>query len=219
MALLRALARLLSTPVLVALSLCQFAGAQTYTVLRTVNVSNGFDPGPLFRDSKGDIYGVTYSGGTHFRGTVFEVFPDGTGILLHQFATGFGDGQNAVGVLVDPQGNVLGTTFFGGSRGYGTVFEIDASGSETILHDFGPGGLNSPGELVRDPSGNLFGNLYHGHTGDGGGVFRKRSILYGVSRNRVAKNWKSWSRSRFRIETTRRDLDSKIENVLLDSSA
>jgi uncharacterized repeat protein (TIGR03803 family) len=54
------------------------------------------------------------------------------------------------------------TWLFGGSSGYGTVFKVDTSHNETVLHNF-KGFMNSDGAypilagLIRDKAGNLYG--------------------------------------------------------------
>lgn len=85
--------------------------------------------------------------------------------LLRQFP-GKGDGRYPYGnMLRDGAGNLYGTTGGGGSFAYGTVFEIDAQGKETILHSFwGGDGLQPWDGLVRDAAGNLYGTTYDGGT-------------------------------------------------------
>jgi uncharacterized repeat protein (TIGR03803 family) len=69
------------------------------------------------------------------------------------------------GLVMDKQGNLYGTTLYGGSHNYGTVFQITMSGTETVLHHFGlkPDGGYPQSPLILDKQGNLFGT-----TGDGG---------------------------------------------------
>ena len=58
--------------------------------------------------------------------------------VLHTF-TGSRDGKNPMAGLVrDANGNLYGTTFGGGGAypGYGTVFQVDTSGKETVLYSF-----------------------------------------------------------------------------------
>ena len=128
---------------------------------------DGEDPyAGLVADSAGNGYGTTKYGGTAGGyGTVFKLGRTGNFSLLHSFA-GTPDGENPVaGLVVDPAGNIYGTTYYGGSNGYGTVFEIDSTGKFTVLHNFdaSPDGANPLGGLVRDAAGNLYGT-----TSDGG---------------------------------------------------
>ncbi len=65
---------------------------------------------------------------------------------------------------MDHAGNLYGTTNGGGP---GTVFKVDASGNETVLHRFtgSSDGANPQGHLVFDANGNLYGTTYRGGTG------------------------------------------------------
>jgi uncharacterized repeat protein (TIGR03803 family) len=89
--------------------------------------------------------------------------------VVYKFSGG-GDGLEPVGrVIVDPAGNLYGATQFGGSFNYGTVFEVDATGQETVLHSFvGSDGLYPAGGVIRDAGGNLYGTTSYGGTAEGG---------------------------------------------------
>jgi uncharacterized repeat protein (TIGR03803 family) len=128
----------------------------------------------LVRDTRGNLYGTTYQGGTYNEGTVFEVTASGTETILHSFNNNGTDGYGPVARLaIDSQGNLYGTTEFGGTYTYGTVFELTPSGTETILHSFGSGsdGRNPVAGLVRDTNGNLYGTTEKGGAYGGGTVF------------------------------------------------
>jgi uncharacterized repeat protein (TIGR03803 family) len=77
------------------------------------------------------------------------------------------DGQQPVaGLIQGTDGNLYGTTPFGGS-GYGTVFKITASGKLTTLHSFK--GFPTDGAyplagLTQDAAGNLYGTTSQGGT-------------------------------------------------------
>lgn len=84
--------------------------------------------------------------------------------------------QPQASLIRDAQGNLYGTTSNGGTYGFGTVFKLDPSGNETVLHSFA-GNLDDGGtpvaNLIMDASGNLYGTTYQGATPSGGGtVFR-----------------------------------------------
>ncbi len=91
--------------------------------------TNRFDFGPvgnLVVDHSGNLYGATYSLGTHSQGNIFELSPSGSGWTytdLYNF-TGGNDGGGPIGDLnIDASGNVYGTTQNGGS-GKGVVWEL-----------------------------------------------------------------------------------------------
>jgi len=92
---------------------------------------------------------------------------------------------------LDGPGNPYGSTEFGGTSNFGTVFKVDSSGQETVLHSFaGPpnDGEHPFGGLFRSSSGSLYGTTSEGGRGTcfGAGcgtVFKvspqgKESVLY-----------------------------------------
>lgn len=82
--------------------------------------------GNLALDSAGNIYGATQNGGNG-AGVVFELDTNGVETVLYNFCNvgNCSDGEGPLsGVTRDSQGNLYGTTFYGGSVGYGVVFEL-----------------------------------------------------------------------------------------------
>ena len=82
------------------------------------------------------------------------------------------------GLLQDASGNLYGTTFAGGTNGYGTVFKVTPAGVETVLYSFSGGtdGQYPQAGLIQDASGNLYGTTYgidlYGGTNSNGTVFK-----------------------------------------------
>src|ERR1700719_2219108 len=112
------------------------------TVLHSfVGGSDGSYPwGSVTGDSSGNLYGTTLEGGSFGAGTVFRLDPSGQETILYSFS-GAPDGANPYGGLIrDRLGNLYGTTSYGGSTACrnagscGTVFEIDAAGTESVLY-------------------------------------------------------------------------------------
>lgn len=125
-------------------------------------------------DGQGNIFGTTDNGGTAGYGAVFKVDSSGNETVLYSF-TGLADGSNPVGGLVlDAQGNLYGTTYGGGAYRYGTVFELSATGNETVLHSFGSekDGRYPYAGLTLDTQGNLYGTTTHGGAHAKGTVFK-----------------------------------------------
>jgi len=138
--------------------------------------TDGTDPGGLILDSAGNLYGATFLGGLFGWGTVFQIDTSGKEIVLYNFA-GSPDGAEPDGGLVrDTQGNLYGITSSGGASQWGTVFKIDTSGKETILHSFtfATDGGKPYGNLIRDEKGNLYGT-----NSEGGPNFGKRCNALG----------------------------------------
>jgi uncharacterized repeat protein (TIGR03803 family) len=147
----------------------------TYKVL--YNFTGGADGGyPLYGylllDKANDLYGTTEIGGSSGAGTVFKLTPDGKETVLYSFTGGADGGYPLAGVILDPKGNLYGTTEAGGSSGYGTVFMVAANGTETVLHSFAEtDGAYPVADLFRDKKGNLYGTTQGGGTSGYGTVF------------------------------------------------
>ena len=114
----------------------------------------------LVMDKTGNLYGTTEKGGAFGSGTVFEIDTGDVETVLHSFAGGPADGADPKARLIlDGGGNLYGTTFAGGSWGYGTVFQVDATNTETVLYNFTGGfdGGNPFAGLAQDTNGVLYG--------------------------------------------------------------
>ncbi|MGA9474547.1 MAG: choice-of-anchor tandem repeat GloVer-containing protein [Terriglobales bacterium] len=172
----------------------QLAHPQTETVLYSFPIQDEQSPYPyagVILDSKGNIYGTTWIGGTSGKGTVYKVSPNGVETVLYNFSGG-GDGANPIGALVrDSIGNFYGTTNAGGANNYGTVFKLTKAGVETVLHSFAFDGVDGWGPwatLLRDKNGNLYGTTQAGGTFGEGTIFEltpggTESLLYSFGAN------------------------------------
>ena len=145
--------------------------------------SDGASPAAgLILDKQGNLYGTTFNGGTGMGcaegcGSVFRFAPDGTETVLHSFVGG-SDGIYPDAVLMaDKAGNLYGTTYEGGTQGYGIVFRLATDGTETVLYTFCSvarcvDGASPVAGLIADAKGNLYGTTYGGGTIGDGNVFR-----------------------------------------------
>jgi uncharacterized repeat protein (TIGR03803 family) len=150
------------------------------TVLyRFMGGSDGEGPSysDLIFDSAGNMYGTTrFGGGMADAGTVFQLM-NGTWTenVIHTFGQATDGANPNSGVIFDNVGNLYGTTYFGGTSGVGTVYQLTPSGpgwTENVLYNFQ--GLDD-GEvpacgLTFDPMGNLFGATAAAGA-NGGGTF------------------------------------------------
>src|SRR5690242_1817199 len=81
--------------------------------------------------------------GINLGGTAFKLDPSGTFTILHNLWQRHRWKYLYSGLVRGQAGNLYGTTWGGGAYGKGTVFKLDASGHETILHNFhGEDGAN-----------------------------------------------------------------------------
>lgn len=130
----------------------------TETVL--YNFSGGADGAYPFasvvRDSSGNLFGTTMGGGAGQCGTVFKLNPAGKETVLHSFDCMSQGAKPVSSLIMDPDGNLYGTTEVSGqSNPSGVVFKLDTSGNETVLHTFtgkADGELQSPISFGTQPA-------------------------------------------------------------------
>lgn len=137
---------------------------------------DGLEPtGNLVFDTAGNLYGITYGGGTGTKcasvpgcGTVFELSPNGNGswteTVLYSFTDG-GDGALPVGLTIDASGNLFGDTITGGTE-FGTVFELlpprqyGGAWKEKTIYSFQAFEITPNSSPIFDSKGNLYGSWY-----------------------------------------------------------
>ena len=155
--------------------LFELATAGFQTLYGFPEAAGGFAPNSgLIRDSNGNLYGTTPQGGAVGAGVVFKMTAAGQETVKYSFKGGADGSQPNAGVIADSAGNLYGTTFNGGTSGYGAVYKVTASGSESVLYSFSGGsdGSNPYGGVVRDPAGNLYGTTWYGGAGNAGVIFK-----------------------------------------------
>lgn len=125
----------------------------------------------LVQASNGYLYGTTTFGGANGEGTVFKITPSGTLTTLYSFCAQFAcdDGQNPLAALIQAaDGDLYGTTEFGGANAKGTLFKITPNGQLTKLYTFCASGYPcADGEwpataLVQTASGDFYGTTNSG---------------------------------------------------------
>ena len=139
--------------------------------------------GRLIFDKAGNLYGTTFGGGggscAGGCGVVYELTPSNghwTESVLYSFSGG-NDGTNPwAGVIFDQAGDLYGTTFGGGTYGYGTVYELMPSVSGWTLKTLYSFQNQQDGEqpyagVIFDQSGNLYGATTKGGANGGGTAF------------------------------------------------
>jgi uncharacterized repeat protein (TIGR03803 family) len=114
-------------------------GRWTESVLQNfclASCSEGSSPqAALIFDSRGNLFGTTYAGGSTDHGVVFELSPSGGGLwtetVIHAF-TGMPDGAfPASSLIFDSHGNLYGTAGQG-AYGVGAVFELSSQAVQFV---------------------------------------------------------------------------------------
>jgi uncharacterized repeat protein (TIGR03803 family) len=157
-------------------------GSWTYRKLRNFGSPNdgSYPSGTLLLDAGGNLYGTTQHGGTQGAGIVFRLTPNGDGSWtygkLHNFYSAVDGNLPKGGLVLDPTGNLYGTTMYGGTQNSGTVFKLAPNGGSAwtcrTLHNFwgGADGLYPTDRLLWDADGNLYGTTSGGFSSDNGGT-------------------------------------------------
>lgn len=136
--------------------------------------------------------------------------------VLYNF-TGMPDGQYPTSRLTFNGANLFGTTFNGGTYGYGSVFELTPNGSggwsESILYSFCPAspsctdGANPQLSYVTfDSQGNLYGTATNGGASGDGVVFK------------LAPSGQTWTESVIHSFTGQPDAANPINGLIFDKS-
>jgi uncharacterized repeat protein (TIGR03803 family) len=146
-------------------------------------------------DSEGNLYGSAGFGGAHNVGDVYKLTASGQETVLHSFCSlakcTDGSAPNG-GPIMDSEGNLYGTTLYGGASssgsgvtsGAGVLYKLAPSGSETVLYNFcslancADGALPS-GRLLMDSEGNLYGTTIEG--GPNGGISAGDGVVFKVA--------------------------------------
>lgn len=189
-------------------------GRWTETVLYSFcsqsNCADGANPpAGVILDSAGNLYGTTTDGGDQSCkiagytgcGVVFELSSTQSGWtenVLHTFSGG-NDGSLPLGGLIfDAAGNLYGTTYYSGSGGGGTAFEMSPSvggWTESILYSFNADSGSADGcfpvaGLALDAAGDLYGT-----TPAGGSYQPNCSNGYGTVFELMPDGFGGWTES------------------------
>ena len=177
---------------LTAASICTLLGTfasatveeRTLHTFGAKSATDGQIPVALIQARDGNLYGTTGGGGAYGHGTVFKITPAGGETILYSFGSGPDDGSAPHALIQGRDGNLYGTTEFGGGFsdcypffGCGTIFRMTLQGVETTLYAFGsqtdiPFDGGEPVSLIEGKNGSLYGTtLYGGNLAQGGTLF------------------------------------------------
>ena len=131
----------------------------------------------LVLDAAGNLYG-TASASYHGDGAVFELSSSAKGVwkatILHKFTTVKGGAGPDGGLVFDSQGNLYGSTEYGGQGcgvgvGCGLIFKLTpgkTKWTETTVFTFNDkDGALPEASLTFDSSGDLYGTTFYGGSG------------------------------------------------------
>jgi uncharacterized repeat protein (TIGR03803 family) len=157
---------------------------------------NGSNPhGSLIQATDGNLYGMTYDGGTNAKGVLFRFDPiSSTFTKLLDFA-GTINGSNPHGSLIQAtDGKLYGMTYGGGTGGGGVLFQFDPSTFVFVKKVDFAGSTNGSfpyGSLVQAADGKLYGMTEQGGVNNLGVLFqfdpvtsiyvKKRDFAVGVN--------------------------------------
>jgi uncharacterized repeat protein (TIGR03803 family) len=147
----------------------------TFTTLYSFYGSSdgGFPYAGVIQAADGNFYGTTGDDGQLGNGTVFKITTNGILTTLHSFAGGSDGSFPSAGLIQASDGNLYGTTAYGGTYNDGTVFQITTNGALTTLISFnGTNGANPQVPLVEGTDDNLYGTTQNGGPMDNGVIFR-----------------------------------------------
>ncbi|HEV2210229.1 MAG TPA: choice-of-anchor tandem repeat GloVer-containing protein [Verrucomicrobiae bacterium] len=148
----------------------------------TLTIGGGFNPIYSFTGADGDganpyaalvevdgtLYGTTAYGGSSSNGTVFKLEANGAGYkVLYSFRGEDSDGGHPWAALTGGrEGALYGTTSYGGTSNYGTIFKLHTDGSGyAVLHSFGithGDGAYPVAGLTLGSDGALYGTTFSG---------------------------------------------------------
>jgi uncharacterized repeat protein (TIGR03803 family) len=126
--------------------------------------ARGYTPyGGVVQGPNGNFYGTTFQGGAYSNGIVYQLTTNGGFTVIYSFK-GSSDGANSyAGLIQGTDGNFYGTTFYGGSNGFGTIFKVTPGGAFSSIFSFGgTNGAYPQASLLQAADGNFYGTTQNG---------------------------------------------------------
>jgi len=129
------------------------------------NCADGYNQfSPPIQGNDGNLYGATYAGGSHSAGLLYKLTLAGEYRIIYDFCSlsNCADGGGPNTIVQDANGNFFGTTQGGGSKEYGTVFELTSTNQFIVLANFDYVHGTPLGKLTLASDGNFYGNTQGG---------------------------------------------------------
>lgn len=152
-------------------------GSWTENILYDFNNTNWYSPSGVIFDEAGNLYGTAGNYGNNRHSAIaFELTPEHgvwTENTLYTFTGGADGGTPSGNLVLDPAGNLYGTTVYGGntsacnSQGCGTVFELSPGSNgwtEEVIYSFTGqnDGAYPEGGLLRVSADTIYITAYSG---------------------------------------------------------
>lgn len=132
-----------------------------YTILHSFDGPSGSYPtGGLVEGSDGNFYGTTTAGGSTNAGVVYRINTSGGYRVMFDWdnvhtLNGY---QSYSGMIAGADGNLYGTTVWGGQYGYGVLFSMTTDGDYSVLYDFNtPTGQGAYATPMQHTNGKIYG--------------------------------------------------------------
>lgn len=180
--------------------------------------ADGSGPGSrIALDKRGNVYGMTPTGGADGLGTIYQLRPKPNGNfglrVIHTFTGGADGSSGSAGKLVLRGGHIYGAATSGGTNGSGAVFELTPTSvgewDLKTLYSFQgvPDGVFPYGALLFDSAGNIFGTTYYGGTAGLGAIYKLTPTVAGEWTETVLYSFQSGT-----------DGNSSISNLVSDAA-
>jgi uncharacterized repeat protein (TIGR03803 family) len=159
----------------------QGAYSELYSFCSLANCADGERPVfPPLQGIDGNFYGTVGTGGATGAGVVYKLTASGTYTVLYNFCS-YGNGpcpggSGPTNIVQDANGNLFGTTEFGGTSergedaGEGIVFEITPTNQYIVLQNFDFRHGSALGGLMIANDGNLYAATIGDEFGTNGGT-------------------------------------------------
>jgi uncharacterized repeat protein (TIGR03803 family) len=125
------------------------------------------------------LYGTSYFGGTYGSGTVYSVTTSGVEKVIYSFAGGSKGSLFPNGGVINVNGALYGTMYYGGTQNAGFVFSLSTSGVMNVLYSFDApkrgGSAGAYGSLIN------VNDVLYGMTGDGGAY--QKGTVFSITKN------------------------------------
>ena len=143
------------------------SGGMTVLYEFTDGTDGGFPWAPPIQAPDGNIYGVTNNGTN--QGRVYRITPSGTFSVI-----AVAPSETTAPLILGSDGNLYGTTLYGGAFNRGTVFQLTTKGKLKIIHSFDPSHESSgpTGPVMQGADGKLYGTTVAGGTFDQGILYQ-----------------------------------------------